>query len=159
MTRFIDTLYFCFNQSQLQQLTINLQPNPSFLTTEGSLHSRSHSTIDLILFCTTYIVSRRTLRKHIRCPAVCEPHRKHVFLYCLIYSALHSNGKYPIVAYVFAVAKCVYRAVVQQRVNMSQYILNLIFFIMCLSYIMETLCPMVRYYEQRNERRLLSFRM
>jgi hypothetical protein len=46
------------------------------------------------------MVSRRTHRKHIRCPEmdICEPHRKHLFNYCCIYSALHSNGSYPIVA-------------------------------------------------------------
>jgi hypothetical protein len=33
-----------------------------------------------------------------------EPHRKHLFLYCCIYSALHSNGSYPIVACVFVAA-------------------------------------------------------
>jgi hypothetical protein len=54
---------------------------------------------------TTYIVSRKIHIKHIRCPAVdiCEPHRKHHFLYC-ISSALHSNGSYPIVASIFVVA-------------------------------------------------------
>jgi hypothetical protein len=63
-------------------------------------------TTDLILFC-TYIISRRAYTKHIRCPAICEPHRKHLFLYCCIYSALHSNGNYPIVAVVFvAVLMC-----------------------------------------------------
>jgi hypothetical protein len=29
---------------------------------------------------------------------ICEPHRKHMFLYCYIYSALHSSGSCPIVA-------------------------------------------------------------
>jgi hypothetical protein len=55
---------------------------------------------------TTYIISRRTHRKHIRCPArdICEPYRKHLFLYCCIYSRLHSKWNYPIVACVFVVA-------------------------------------------------------
>jgi hypothetical protein len=35
---------------------------------------------------------------------ICEPHRKHLFLYCCIYSALHSNGIYLIVTCVFVVA-------------------------------------------------------
>jgi hypothetical protein len=50
-------------------------------------------------------VSRWTDRKHIRCPAmdICEPHRKHLFIYC-IYSALHINRSYPIVACVFVAA-------------------------------------------------------
>jgi hypothetical protein len=48
-----------------------------------------------------------------------EPHRKN-FFYC-IYSALHTNGSYPIVACVFVVAGYVYRVVIQQRVYMSQY--------------------------------------
>jgi hypothetical protein len=50
----------------------------------------------------TSIVSRRIHRKNIRCPVsdIFEPHRKRLFLYCCIYSALHSNG-YPSLAYVF----------------------------------------------------------
>jgi hypothetical protein len=46
--------------------------------------------------------------ENIRCPAmvICESHRKHFFLYSFIYSALHSNGNYPIVACVFVVACC-----------------------------------------------------
>jgi hypothetical protein len=47
---------------------------------------------------------------------ICEPHRKYLFLYCSIYSALHSNGSYPIVS-------CV--VVAQQRVYMSQHETNL----------------------------------
>jgi hypothetical protein len=40
------------------------------------------------------LISRWTHRKHIRCPAMdkCESHRKHLFIYCCIYFALHSNG-------------------------------------------------------------------
>jgi hypothetical protein len=80
-------------------------------------------------------------RKHTRYPAmvIYEPHRKHLFLYCCIYSALHRNGSYPIAACVFIVAYCfglylatsclprmspwerVYRVTAQQRVYMSQY--------------------------------------
>jgi hypothetical protein len=62
----------------------------------------------LIRFCTTYIVSRRAYGKHIHCPPmdICEPHRKHRFLYCYIYSVLHRNGNYPIVARLFVVAYC-----------------------------------------------------
>jgi hypothetical protein len=63
----------------------------------------------LIYDWTTYIVSRRIHRKHIRCPAmdICEPHRKSLFLYCCIYSALHNNRSYPNVACVFvAVGRC-----------------------------------------------------
>jgi hypothetical protein len=62
----------------------------------------------LIYDWTNYIVSRRTHRKHIQYPAMdmCEPHRKHRFLSCCIYSALHRNGSYPIVACVFVVAYC-----------------------------------------------------
>jgi hypothetical protein len=36
------------NHNQLQEFTVNLQPNPSSLTAEDSLHSRSRSTTD---FC------------------------------------------------------------------------------------------------------------
>jgi hypothetical protein len=51
---------------------------------------------------------RRTHRTHIRCPAIdiYEQHRKHNLLYCCIYSTLHRNGIYPIVACVFVVAYC-----------------------------------------------------
>jgi hypothetical protein len=35
---------------------------------------------------------------------ICEPHRKHLFLYRCIYSALHSDGSYPTVARAFVVA-------------------------------------------------------
>jgi hypothetical protein len=61
--------------------------------------------VTLIYDWTIYIVSRRIHRKHIRCLAmdICEPHRKHHFFYC-IYSTLHSNGSYAIVACVFVVA-------------------------------------------------------
>jgi hypothetical protein len=34
---------------------------------------------------------------------ICEPYRKHLLFYC-IYGALHSNGSYPIVAWVFIAA-------------------------------------------------------
>jgi hypothetical protein len=52
---------------------------------------------------TIYIVSRRIHRKHIPCWTIdlYGPHRKHLFLRCCIYSTLHSNGYYPIVACVF----------------------------------------------------------
>jgi hypothetical protein len=48
--------------------TINLQPNPSSWTAKDLLHS--HSLSDLILLCTTYIVSRQTHTKHIHCLAL-----------------------------------------------------------------------------------------
>jgi hypothetical protein len=76
--------------------SLNLQPNPSSLTAEDSLHSRSSCLISVLY----YLYSPEAVhRKHIRWRAIdiCEPHRKHLFLYC-IYSALHSNGRYPIVA-------------------------------------------------------------
>jgi hypothetical protein len=75
----------------------------------GGIRSRLHTgTLThwlLIYDWTTYIVSRRTHRKHIRCPAmdICEPYRKHLFPHC-IYSALYSSGSSPIVACVFVVA-------------------------------------------------------
>jgi hypothetical protein len=80
---------------------------PFFLDRRGfALFSFSFCDWLLIYDWTTYIVSRKTHRKHIRCPAMgtYEPHRKHLFLYCFNYSALHSNGSYPIVACVFVVA-------------------------------------------------------
>jgi hypothetical protein len=45
--------------------------------------------------------------ENISCPAMdtCKPHTKLLFLYC-IYSALHGNGSYRIVACVFVVAYC-----------------------------------------------------
>jgi hypothetical protein len=59
----------------------------------------------LIYDWTTYIVQKRIRRKQNRCPAtdICEPHTKYLFL-CCIYSALYSNGSYPVVACVFVVA-------------------------------------------------------
>jgi hypothetical protein len=67
------------------------------------LHSPSRSATDLIRFCTSYIVSRQTHIIHIRCPAISEPHRKHLFLYCIC-SVLHNSWGYLIVAYVFVAA-------------------------------------------------------
>jgi hypothetical protein len=54
----------------------------------------------------SHIALERTYRKHIRCPEIDirERYRKLLFLYCFIYSALHSNESYPIVACVFVVA-------------------------------------------------------
>jgi hypothetical protein len=62
------------NHNQLQKLTINLQPNPSSLTAEVSLHSRSLSFYDFPTDWTSsleqsyaefYILSARTThRKH-----------------------------------------------------------------------------------------------
>jgi hypothetical protein len=55
-----------------------------------------HRVIDWLLIYDwiTYIVSRRTHRKHICFPAmdICEQHRKQPFLYCCIHNALHSNA-------------------------------------------------------------------
>jgi hypothetical protein len=108
--------HLLYNLSESQSITIThnqYSAEPFFLDCRGlapvsfsfydwPIHS------DLIRFCTAYIVSRRTHRKHIRWPAVdiCEPHKKHRFLYCCIYSALHSNGNYLIVASLFVVAYC-----------------------------------------------------
>jgi hypothetical protein len=56
----------------------------------------SHS--DSIRFCTPYRVSRRAHRNIRRTTMdICEQYIKHIFLYCCIYSALYSNGNYPIV--------------------------------------------------------------
>jgi hypothetical protein len=62
----------------------------------------------LIYDWTIYIVLRQNHRKHICCPTmdICEPHRKHLFLCCCIYSALHGNGSYPTVASVFVAVYC-----------------------------------------------------
>jgi hypothetical protein len=95
------------NHNQLQYLLINLLPNPSSLTVEESPHSHSLSFWLLIYDWTTYVVSRRTHKQHIRCPVmdICKRHRKHLFFCCTsAYSALHSSGSYPIVACVFDVA-------------------------------------------------------
>jgi hypothetical protein len=43
---------------------MDLQQKTSSLTAKDSLHSRSRSTTDFILFCTTYVMSSRTQRKH-----------------------------------------------------------------------------------------------
>jgi hypothetical protein len=54
----------------------------------------ARTTVESVLICTeAYIVSRRS-------------HKKHVFLYCCIYRALHSNGNYPTVTCLFIVAYC-----------------------------------------------------
>jgi hypothetical protein len=47
-------------------------------------------------------------RKYIRCPEmyICEPPRKHIFLCYCIYSALHTNKSYSIVACIFFVGYC-----------------------------------------------------
>jgi hypothetical protein len=88
------TAYFTIslNHNQLQQITINNWLAPfSF-----SLYSNFWFTI----------YSRTIRRRDIHCPPmdICEPHRKHCFLYCCIYSMLHRNGSYPIVACMFVVA-------------------------------------------------------
>jgi hypothetical protein len=61
----------------------------------------------LIYDWTTHVVSRRNHRRH-PFPAmdISEPHRKHRFLFCCIYSALHRNGSYLIFACVFVVTYC-----------------------------------------------------
>jgi hypothetical protein len=86
-----DWIYWhCLLQSRL--ITINLLPRTRSI--------RSHLLqSDLTRFYTTYIVSSRTYRKHIRCPSmnICERNRKHLFLYC-IHSMWHSNTSYPMVA-------------------------------------------------------------
>jgi hypothetical protein len=96
------------NHNQLQELAINLQSNPCSLTVEDSLHSGSRSTTDFWFTTGLLIQSRGGSIKNIRCPAMdtWEPHRKHRFLYCYIYSVLHRNGSYPIVACLFVVAYC-----------------------------------------------------
>jgi hypothetical protein len=78
----------------------NLRSNPSSLTAEDSLHSCSCSTTDF------WFTTGPQTTENIRCPAVdvCKPHRKHLFLYCCIYSALHSNGSYSIVACLSVIA-------------------------------------------------------
>jgi hypothetical protein len=56
----------------------------------------SHS--DLIWFCTTYSFEEADPYETHPLPSngyIWEPHRKHFFLSCCIYSALHSNGSYP----------------------------------------------------------------
>jgi hypothetical protein len=103
--RWLDLLTPCFTTSLNHNQS---SAEPFFLDCRGlALFSFSFSfNSDLTWFFTTYTLSRRIHRKHIRCPAtdICEPHRKHLFLYSCIYSALHSNGSYPIVAFVFVVA-------------------------------------------------------
>jgi hypothetical protein len=97
------------NHNQLQSLTINLQPNTSFLTEEDPLHSCSRSTTHLILFCTTYIVSRRTPWEtpSLNNSKVCLPLR------CLQMDVLLFHGT--------LLQGSFYWAVAQQRVYMSQY--------------------------------------
>jgi hypothetical protein len=58
-------------------------------------HGTPPPSLSLIWFCTTYIVSRRAYRKHIRCPAmdICELYRKHLFFCqkCVFIGPLPSN--------------------------------------------------------------------
>jgi hypothetical protein len=63
----------------------------------------------LIYDWTTYIASRRTYIKHIRCLAmgIIEPRIKHLFLCCCIYTALHRKGRCPIVARIRCAGICV----------------------------------------------------
>jgi hypothetical protein len=87
------------NHNQLQHLKINDCLSPFLFSFSDWL---------LIYDWTTYMVMRRIHRKHIRWPAIeiCEPHGKHLFFYCYIYSALQRNESYPIVARVFVVSYC-----------------------------------------------------
>jgi hypothetical protein len=86
------------------RLPFSLPPTTRSATVEVLILA---STWDYLLIydSITYILSRRIHRKHISCPAmdICERRRKHLFLYCCIYSALHSNGNYPIFSCVFVV--------------------------------------------------------
>jgi hypothetical protein len=93
---------------QSSVIIINLQPNPSSLTDEESLHSRSRSTTDFGFTTGLLIQSRGRPIEDIRCPAmdICKSHRARRFLYCYIYSALHSNKIYAIVACVFVATYC-----------------------------------------------------
>jgi hypothetical protein len=62
--------------------------------------------------------------ENIRCPVldICEPHRKHLFLYCCVYSAFHSNGCYPIVVCVFVVTGMCLPTRCPATVYMLQYL-------------------------------------
>jgi hypothetical protein len=106
---------------------MNLPPNTSSLTAEDSLHSHSRSTTDFWFTDGLLIYSRGGPIENTSVTQqwIYANHRKHLFLYCCSYSALHSNGSYPIVACVFVVRECVYLAVAQQRVCMSQYLKSL----------------------------------
>jgi hypothetical protein len=81
----------------------------------------------LIRSCTTCIVSRLTHRKYIRCLAVdmWKPHRKHLFFYCCIYSALHSNGSNPIVAAIFiAAGMCLPSCCLEMGLHVTLFLLK-----------------------------------
>jgi hypothetical protein len=57
MIAFIDAFFtISLNHNQFQWLTVNIQPNPSSLTTEDSIHCRSRSTT--VLNTLTSISSR-----------------------------------------------------------------------------------------------------
>jgi hypothetical protein len=101
---------------------------PFFLDCRG-LAPFSFSFYDRLLIYdyTTYIFLRRNHRKHIRFPAVdiCKPHRKHLFLYCCIYSALHSNGSYPIVTCIFVVVgMCLQSCCIATGLHVTIYFLH-----------------------------------
>jgi hypothetical protein len=70
----LDDLIYWRHLSQPVLITTNFNSSHS-MTAKDSLYFRSHSHSDLIRFCITYAVSRRTHRKYIRCPAmnICEP--------------------------------------------------------------------------------------
>jgi hypothetical protein len=86
---FIHSFTIYLNNNQLQELN-QFSAEPFFLDCRG-------------LAPFSFSFSRRTHTKHIRWPAmdICEPRRKYLFLYFCTYSALHSNGSYPIVPSVF----------------------------------------------------------
>jgi hypothetical protein len=79
---------------------------PTFLSPPTSRRA-TMQVFDLDFTGLLIIVWRRTRGKHILYPVLNtrEPHRKHIFLYCFIYSALHNNKSYPIVVCVFVVAE------------------------------------------------------
>jgi hypothetical protein len=99
----------------VQSIIINPQPNSSTLTAEDSLHSRSPSTTDVVRFCTTYKVSRRTHRKHICFPGNVT-HIKNISsaiviftMRCITTEVIRSLRR-----------EYVHQVVAQQRVCMSQ---------------------------------------
>jgi hypothetical protein len=95
------------NHNQLQELTIFSRTLLPWLPRTRTIPFAFYDWL-LIYDWTTYRVSKRIHRRHILYPAMdtCELHRKYLFLYFCIYSALHRNGSYPIVACISVVSYC-----------------------------------------------------
>jgi hypothetical protein len=97
------------------RLSLYWLKSQSYVTTDSSVDQ------SVLEYWTTYIISRRTYRKHIRCPAmdICEPHKNTassvVFAaHCMATEFIRSLPAYSLPR------EYVYRVFAQQRFYMSQ---------------------------------------